>query len=157
MVYVTGDLHGEYAVFPIPPSAASKKATPIVCGDFGFLWKGGKKEEACSEKSAKSDTPCCFSMDSMKILSCERLSCHRLEWGQGAGCQRQPYPSAAGGTVYPRGGKLFHLRRRRKSRPRTAGGGRSLVGGRDALPGRDAPRAGNPDAGRQKGGLHPHP
>ena len=47
MVYVTGDLHGEYARFSDPTFRRLKKGdTLIVCGDFGFLWKGEKKEEA---------------------------------------------------------------------------------------------------------------
>lgn len=51
MVYVTGDLHGEYARFSAPAVRRLKKGdTLIVCGDFGFLWKGGKKEEALLKK-----------------------------------------------------------------------------------------------------------
>ncbi len=51
MVYVTGDLHGEYARFSAPAVRRLKKDdTLIVCGDFGFLWKGGKKEEALLKK-----------------------------------------------------------------------------------------------------------
>ena len=54
MVYVTGDLHGEYARFSDPTFRRLKKGdTLIVCGDFGFLWKGGKKEEALLRKIGK--------------------------------------------------------------------------------------------------------
>lgn len=54
MVYVTGDLHGEYARFSDPAFRRLKKGdTLIVCGDFGFLWKGGKKEEALLRKIGK--------------------------------------------------------------------------------------------------------
>lgn len=51
MVYITGDLHGEYARFSSPAMRRLKKGdTLIVCGDFGFLWKGDKKEEALLKK-----------------------------------------------------------------------------------------------------------
>ncbi len=51
MVFITGDLHGEYARFSDPAVRRLKKGdTLIVCGDFGFLWKGGKKEEALLKK-----------------------------------------------------------------------------------------------------------
>ena len=51
MVYVTGDLHGEYARFSAPAMRRLKKGdTLIVCGDFGFLWRGDKKEESVLKK-----------------------------------------------------------------------------------------------------------
>ena len=51
MVYITGDLHGEYARFASPAMRKLKKGdTLIVCGDFGFIWKGDKKEEAILKK-----------------------------------------------------------------------------------------------------------
>lgn len=45
MIYVTGDFHGEFEKFR---SAGMKKLkrgdTLIICGDFGFLWDGGRAE-----------------------------------------------------------------------------------------------------------------
>ena len=46
MIYVTGDLHGEIERFHAKPFKKLKKNDYlIVCGDFGFLWDGSKKEE----------------------------------------------------------------------------------------------------------------
>ena len=46
MIYVTGDTHGEICRFHSPEMRKVKKGdTLIVCGDFGFIWDGGKKEE----------------------------------------------------------------------------------------------------------------
>lgn len=46
MVYITGDLHGDISRFSDTAMRPLKKGdTLIVCGDFGFLWDGGKKEQ----------------------------------------------------------------------------------------------------------------
>jgi len=46
VIYITGDLHGEMSRFDSPQMKKLKKGdTLIVCGDFGFLWDGGEKEE----------------------------------------------------------------------------------------------------------------
>lgn len=45
MVYITGDLHGDFSRFSAPAMRRVKKGdTLIVCGDFGFLWDGGRRE-----------------------------------------------------------------------------------------------------------------
>ena len=51
MIYVTGDLHGELERLKAKSFRKLKKGdTVIVCGDFGFLWEGGKKEERLLKK-----------------------------------------------------------------------------------------------------------
>lgn len=46
MIYITGDLHGDRNRFQSPQLKKLKKGdTLIVCGDFGFIWQGGKAEE----------------------------------------------------------------------------------------------------------------
>ena len=46
MLYITGNIHGEMARFEDARMRKLKKGdTLIVCGDFGFLWDGGQKEE----------------------------------------------------------------------------------------------------------------
>ena len=46
MIYVTGDLHGELARFSERQMKVVKKRdTLLVCGDFGFVWDGGKEEQ----------------------------------------------------------------------------------------------------------------
>jgi len=46
MIYVTGDTHGDLDRFKHPTFRKIKKRdTLIICGDFGFIWDGGKKEK----------------------------------------------------------------------------------------------------------------
>lgn len=61
MIYATGDMHGDYDLF------AQKKFkqigegdTLIVCGDFGFIWKGDSKERKILDKLAKKKYNICF-------------------------------------------------------------------------------------------------
>lgn len=61
MIYATGDMHGDYDLF------AQKKFkqigagdTLIVCGDFGFIWKGDLKERKILDKLAKKKYNICF-------------------------------------------------------------------------------------------------
>lgn len=51
MVYITGDLHGDITRFSSPGLRPLRKGdTLIVCGDFGFIWDGGKKERKVLKK-----------------------------------------------------------------------------------------------------------
>ena len=51
MVYITGDMHGEFSRFTKSEiKKLTKGDTLIVCGDFGFLWDGSKKEKKRLEK-----------------------------------------------------------------------------------------------------------
>ena len=51
MIYITGDTHGEMCRFDSPQVKKLKKGdTLIVCGDFGFIWDGGEKEQKCLKK-----------------------------------------------------------------------------------------------------------
>ena len=46
MVYITGDLHGDLARLSAPDMRQVKKGdTLIVCGDFGFIWNGDRREK----------------------------------------------------------------------------------------------------------------
>lgn len=51
MIYVTGDIHGEFKRFE---NKKLKKLTEndclIVCGDFGFIWSGSKEEQLILHK-----------------------------------------------------------------------------------------------------------
>ena len=54
MVYITGDTHGDFTRFTSPAAHRLRKDdTLIVCGDFGFLWDGGKKEQRLIKKLGK--------------------------------------------------------------------------------------------------------
>lgn len=54
MIYVTGDLHGDIDRFK---DYEYKKLRPgdtlLVCGDFGFIWDGSKKEQQNLDKLAE--------------------------------------------------------------------------------------------------------
>ena len=53
MVYITGDMHGEFERFKEKNYASSKKEdTLIICGDFGFIWNGSKREQNTLKKIA---------------------------------------------------------------------------------------------------------
>lgn len=51
MIYITGDMHGEYSRYE---TKKLKKLTEddclIVCGDFGFLWNNSEKEKSVLKK-----------------------------------------------------------------------------------------------------------
>jgi len=54
VIYITGDMHGEMCRFDSPQVKKLKKGdTLIVCGDFGFIWDGGPKEEKNLKKLGK--------------------------------------------------------------------------------------------------------
>ena len=61
MVYVTGDMHGDFERFKLPAMKKLKKGdTLIICGDFGFLWDGSKEEEKILEKLSEKKFNICF-------------------------------------------------------------------------------------------------
>lgn len=54
MIYVTGDLHGDINRFKDKKIKKLKKNDYlIVCGDFGFIWSGTKKENKVIKKLGK--------------------------------------------------------------------------------------------------------
>lgn len=54
MIYLTGDLHGDMERFKSKEIKKLKKGdTLIVCGDFGFVWDGSKKEKSILKKLGK--------------------------------------------------------------------------------------------------------
>lgn len=54
MIYVTGDIHGDLSRFKDKRlKKLKKKDFLIICGDFGFLWNGSKKEQKILKKLGK--------------------------------------------------------------------------------------------------------
>src|SRR5699024_7256657 len=54
MIYLTGDLHGDLERFKSKEmKKLTKGDTLIVCGDFGFVWDGSKKETSVLKKLSK--------------------------------------------------------------------------------------------------------
>lgn len=54
MVYVTGDTHADLSRFTAGPARRLRKGdTLLVCGDFGFIWRGGRQEERALKKLSR--------------------------------------------------------------------------------------------------------
>ena len=61
MVYVTGDLHGDIDRFKDYEYKKLKHGdTLLVCGDFGFIWEGTKKEEQILDRLEEKPFDICF-------------------------------------------------------------------------------------------------
>ena len=97
MVYITGDTHGDMNRFG--GSVAKKLGrgdTLIICGDFGFIWSGGKDEATNLKKLSEKKYNICFidgTHENFKLLNSAEVS----EWN--------------GGKVHHLGGNLYHLMR----------------------------------------------
>ena len=95
MVYITGDTHGDINRFG--GSVAKKLGrgdTLIICGDFGFIWSGGKDEATNLKKLSEKKYNICFidgTHENFKLLNSAEVS----EWN--------------GGKVHHLGGNLYHL------------------------------------------------
>lgn len=51
MIYITGDIHGDFTRFKSPMLRKLRKNDAlIVCGDFGFIWDGSQKEKKLLKK-----------------------------------------------------------------------------------------------------------
>lgn len=54
MIYATGDMHGDYDLFSQKKfKNINDGDTLIVCGDFGFIWRGDSKERKVLDKLAR--------------------------------------------------------------------------------------------------------
>lgn len=54
MIYITGNTHGDIRRFQTDTAKKlTAQDTLIVCGDFGFIWDGGKKEEKQLDQLSK--------------------------------------------------------------------------------------------------------
>lgn len=61
MVYITGDMHGDISRFGAASLKQLKKDDVlIVCGDFGFIWDGSKKEHKNLKKIMSKKYTVCF-------------------------------------------------------------------------------------------------
>lgn len=61
MLYVTGDMHGDYERFSSSKLKKLKKNDVLfVCGDFGFIWDGSKKENKILKKIGNLKYTVCF-------------------------------------------------------------------------------------------------
>ena len=88
MVYITGDIHGDFSRFT-SPAAKRLKAGDIlaVCGDFGFFWDDSKQERRLRAKLEKLPyTPSPFWTGGTKISPSSTNT--RSPNGTAAGCRR---------------------------------------------------------------------
>ena len=54
MIFITGDIHGDFSRFKHPMLRKLKKNDAlIICGDFGFIWDGSRKEQKLLKKIGK--------------------------------------------------------------------------------------------------------
>ncbi|MBQ8927768.1 MAG: metallophosphoesterase [Oscillospiraceae bacterium] len=61
MVYVTGDTHGEWERFRSKEMRRLRSGdTLLICGDFGFIWDGSRKERAMLRRLAALPYMICF-------------------------------------------------------------------------------------------------
>ena len=97
MVYITGDLHGdETRLYDKQWFKLKSGDTLIICGDFGFLWDGGKKEKSVIKYLGSRKYTVCFvdgTHDNFDMIN----SCRETIW--------------KGGRVHRISGNLFHLMR----------------------------------------------
>lgn len=96
-VYVTGDIHGETERFKMPAVKRLRRGdTLIICGDFGFVWDGGKAEQKKLKSLGRRRYNVCFvdgAHENHELLSSYPVT----EWN--------------GGKVHNIYGRLYHLMR----------------------------------------------
>ncbi|MBR3835228.1 MAG: metallophosphoesterase [Clostridia bacterium] len=97
MIYVTGDMHGDYRIFSQKKFKNIKEGdTLIVCGDFGFIWNGDLKEKKFLDKLARKKYNICFvdgTHENFDLLS------------------QYPVTTFAGGKAHKIRDNIFHLMR----------------------------------------------
>ncbi len=97
MICITGDMHGDYSRFNDGRIKKLKKGDYlIVCGDFGFIWDGSKREKKILKKIGKK-----------RFYTLFVEGCHEnfdlLE--------QYPEKEFCGGAVNVVSGRLMHLKR----------------------------------------------
>ena len=97
MVYITGDVHGDMNRFESAPVNKLKKGdTLIICGDFGFIWNGGRQETKALRRLGKKKYNICFVDGTHENF--EKLNSYEVtKWN--------------GGKVHNISGNLYHLMR----------------------------------------------
>lgn len=97
MIYVTGDMHGdESRLYDSQWRKLKSGDVLIVCGDFGYLWNGGKNEKSVIEYLGSRKFTVCF-VDGTHENFGKIEGCHETIW--------------KGGHVHRISGNLFHLMR----------------------------------------------
>lgn len=97
MVYVTGDIHGDIERFDGSAAKKLRKGdTLLICGDFGFIWDGSKKEQKILKKLGQKKYNIYFidgTHENFELLN------------------QYPLVDFCGGKARQISGKLYHLTR----------------------------------------------
>lgn len=97
MIYITGDIHGdESRLYSKQWFKLKSGDTLIICGDFGFLWDGSKKEKSVIDYLGSRKYTVCFvdgTHENYNIIN----NCRETIW--------------KGGRVHRISGNLLHLMR----------------------------------------------
>ena len=103
MIYVTGDTHADAArLSPQNLRKLKENDTLIICGDFGFLWNGDKKEEKILRELGSRKYHICFidgTHENFKLLN----EAPTVEWRYGK------VKSIYGNLRYLLRGELYHM------------------------------------------------
>ena len=103
MVYVTGDLHGEYSRFQDKAMKQLKKGDILlVCGDFGFVWDESRQEQKLLQKIGRRRHITLFLDGTHDNLPC--IEGYPLEEFAGA-----PVRHICGNLYYAQRGSVFTL------------------------------------------------
>ena len=139
MIYITGNTHGDINRFK---TEQTKKFTSedylIICGDFGFIWNGGKKEEKQLEILSQKPYTILFvdgTHENFNLLNAYPTK----RWNQGTVHEIRPnILHLMRGEIFGiRWAQHFHLWRRRNRRKRSLYGNRQMVARRNADPRRN--------------------
>ena len=97
MIYVTGDMHGnEERLYNREWRKLKAGDTLIICGDFGYLWSGDKREKSVIKYLGSRNFTVCFldgTHENFDLIN----KCRTTVW--------------KGGKVHRISGNLFHLMR----------------------------------------------
>lgn len=78
MIYVTGDIHGNYHDLKQRCNNLTRKDILIICGDFGFIWSGNEVENRQLDEISKLEPLIAFvpgnheNYDLLKAYPCEK-------------------------------------------------------------------------------------
>ena len=129
MIYITGNTHGDINRFE---TEQTKKFTSedylIICGDFGFIWNGGKREEKQLEILSQKPYTILFvdgTHENFDLLNAYPTR----QWNQGTVHEIRP------NILHLMRGEIFEIDgRRRNRRKRNLYGNRQMVARRNADP-----------------------
>ena len=111
MVYITGDIHGDLSRLSADKLKFMKSHdTLIICGDFGFIWDGGKDEMNALKKLSKKKYNICFvdgTHENFEMLS--KLKIKKWNGGKGHHIAANIFHLMRGQVFNIEGTKIFTM------------------------------------------------